>query len=43
MAELLVQQLVNWITLGCIYALLAIGFSLIFGVLNVIHFSHGDV
>src|SRR5690606_41914409 len=26
-----------------IYALLAIGFSLIFGVLNVIHFSHGDV
>lgn len=43
MAELLVQQIVNWITLGCIYALLAIGFSLIFGVLNVIHFSHGDV
>lgn len=41
--ELLFQQLVNWITLGCIYALLAIGFSLIFGVLNVIHFSHGDV
>jgi branched-subunit amino acid ABC-type transport system permease component len=43
MAELIVQQIVNWITLGCIYALLAIGFSLIFGVLNVIHFSHGDV
>lgn len=43
MTELLVQQLVNWITLGAIYALLAIGFSLIFGVLNVIHFSHGDV
>ncbi|MGN6536885.1 MAG: branched-chain amino acid ABC transporter permease [Mesorhizobium sp.] len=43
MAELLIQQGLNWITLGCIYALLAIGFSLIFGVLNVIHFSHGDV
>jgi branched-chain amino acid transport system permease protein len=43
MTELLVQQLLNWLTLGCIYALLAIGFSLIFGVLNVIHFSHGDV
>lgn len=43
MAELLFQQSVNWITLGSIYALLAIGFSLIFGVLNVIHFSHGDV
>jgi branched-subunit amino acid ABC-type transport system permease component len=43
MTELLVQQMVNWVTLGCIYALLAIGFSLIFGILNVIHFSHGDV
>jgi len=43
MAELLIQQSVNWITLGSIYALFAIGFSLIFGVLNVIHFSHGDV
>jgi branched-chain amino acid transport system permease protein len=43
MTELLVQQAVNWITLGSIYALLAIGFSLLFGVLNVIHFSHGDV
>ncbi len=43
MAELIIQQSVNWMTLGCIYALLAIGFSLIFGVLNVIHFSHGDV
>jgi len=43
MTELLVQQSVNWITLGSIYALLAIGFSLIFGVLNVVHFSHGDV
>lgn len=43
MTELLVQQAINWITLGCIYALLAIGFSLLFGVLNVIHFSHGDV
>lgn len=43
MTELLVQQGINWITLGSIYALLAIGFSLLFGVLNVIHFSHGDV
>lgn len=43
MTELLIQQTVNWATLGCIYALLAIGFSLIFGILNVIHFSHGDV
>lgn len=37
------QQLINWIVLGSIYSLIAIGFSLLFGVLNVIHFSHGDV
>lgn len=42
MAEL-AQQLVNWLALGSIYSLLAVGFSLLFGVLGVIHFSHGDV
>lgn len=43
MSELFLQQLLNWITLGSIYALIAVGFSLLFGVLNIIHFSHGDV
>src|SRR3990170_8796492 len=42
MAEL-AQQLVNWLALGSIYSLLAVGFSLLFGGLGVIHFSHGDV
>ena len=41
--EQVVQQIINWLALSSIYALLAIGFSLLFGVLNVIHFSHGDV
>lgn len=43
MPEEILQQLINWIALGGIYALLAVGFSLLFGVLGVIHFSHGDV
>jgi branched-subunit amino acid ABC-type transport system permease component len=43
MDVLLVQNLMNWLVLGSIYALVALGFSLLFGVLNVIHFSHGDV
>ncbi|MBL4919020.1 branched-chain amino acid ABC transporter permease [Szabonella alba] len=43
MDSLLAQHLVNWMVLGSIYALVALGFSLLFGVLNVIHFSHGDV
>lgn len=40
---LLGQYLVNGLMLGMIYALVAVGFTLFFGVLNVIQFSHGDV
>ncbi|MGH1571204.1 branched-chain amino acid ABC transporter permease [Methylobacterium sp. P31] len=43
MAAQIAQQLLNLITLGSIYALIAVGFSLLFGVLNIIHFSHADV
>ncbi|MGB3390497.1 MAG: branched-chain amino acid ABC transporter permease [Pseudaminobacter sp.] len=43
MDALLAQHLINWLVLGSIYTLVALGFSLLFGVLNVIHFSHGDV
>ncbi len=43
MDAILIQYLMNWLVLGCIYALVALGFSLLFGVLDVIHFSHGDV
>lgn len=43
MDALLMQHLLNWLVLGSIYTLIALGFSLLFGVLNVIHFSHGDV
>ena len=39
----LAQYLMNWLVLGSIYTLVALGFSLLFGVLDVIHFSHGDV
>lgn len=42
MAEIF-QQLMNALLLGCTYTLIAIGFNLFFGALNVVHFSHGDV
>ena len=38
-----IQQIMNALLLGCNYALIAMGFSLFFGALNVVHFSHGDV
>lgn len=40
---LLGQYLINGLMLGMIYALVAVGFTLFFGVLDVIKFSHGDV
>jgi branched-chain amino acid transport system permease protein len=40
---ILAQQLFNGVMLGVIYAMIAVGFSLFFGVLDVIKFSHGDV
>jgi branched-chain amino acid transport system permease protein len=40
---LLAQHIFNGLMLGVIYAMIAVGFSLFFGVLDVIKFSHGDV
>lgn len=42
-AGLLAQHAFNGLMLGVIYALVAVGFTLFFGVLDVIKFSHGDV
>jgi branched-chain amino acid transport system permease protein len=41
--ELVFQQAFNGLMLGVMYALVAVGFTLFFGVLDVIHFSHGDI
>ena len=40
---LLAQYVMNGLMLGMMYALVAVGFTLFFGVLDVINFSHGDV
>jgi branched-chain amino acid transport system permease protein len=37
------QQLINGIGLGCTYALVALGYALVFGVLNVLNMAHGDI
>jgi branched-chain amino acid transport system permease protein len=37
------QQLFNALSLGCVYALFALGFTLVFGVLGVVNLSHGAV
>jgi branched-chain amino acid transport system permease protein len=40
---MLLQQIINGLTQGSIYALVAIGFALIFGVLGLVNFAHGEV
>ena len=39
----LVQLLVNGLTLGSVYALVALGFSLVYGILKLLNLAHGDV
>jgi len=39
----LIQQLVNGLILGSMYALVAIGFSMIYGIVKLINFAHGDI
>jgi branched-subunit amino acid ABC-type transport system permease component len=43
MSAYLIQQFVNGLSVGMVYALMAIGFTLIFGVLNVVNFAHGEI
>lgn len=40
---MILQQLVNGVVLGSVYALIAVGFSLVFSVLEIINFSHGSM
>ncbi len=41
--ELFIQLLVNGITLGSLYALIALGYSMVYGILKLLNFAHGDV
>lgn len=38
----IIQNLLNGSMMGCIYALIALGLSIIFGVMNIVNFAHGD-
>ena len=38
-----VQQLINGLTLGAIYALIAIGYTMVYGIIGMINFAHGEV
>jgi len=41
--DIFLQQLVNGLTIGSIYALVALGYTMVYGVLKLINFAHGDL
>lgn len=43
MMETMIQQLVNGLFLGSIYALLALGYTMVYGIIKLINFAHGEV
>jgi branched-chain amino acid transport system permease protein len=41
--EYFVQQLINGVTLGSTYGLIAIGYTMVFGIIGMVNFAHGDI
>ncbi len=41
--ELFLQNLANGIAVGCLYALIAVGYTMVYGILRLINFAHGDI
>ena len=41
--ETLIQQLINGLVIGSVYALIALGYTMVYGILGLINFAHGDV
>jgi branched-chain amino acid transport system permease protein len=41
--EVFLQQLINGLTLGAIYGLIAIGYTMVYGIIGMINFAHGDI
>lgn len=41
--DVFIQQLVNGLVLGSMYALIALGYTMVYGILGIINFAHGDV
>ena len=37
------QQLINGVTLGMIYGLIAVGYTMVYGIIGMINFAHGDL
>src|SRR5690554_6778363 len=41
--EQLIQQIINGVSLGSIYALIALGYTMVYGIISLINFAHGEI
>src|SRR5512143_1091763 len=41
--ELFLQQIINGLTVGTVYALIALGYTMVYGILELINFAHGEI
>src|SRR5215210_3937171 len=41
--DIFLQQIINGLVLGSIYALVALGYTMVYGILGLINFAHGDI
>ncbi|MBI5379615.1 MAG: branched-chain amino acid ABC transporter permease [Nitrospirae bacterium] len=41
--DILLQQLINGLTLGAVYALIALGYTMVYGIIELINFAHGEI
>ena len=41
--DIFIQQILNGLVLGSVYAIIALGYTMVYGILGIINFAHGDV
>lgn len=41
--ETFIQQVINGLTLGSVYALIALGYTMVYGIIKLLNFAHGDI
>jgi branched-subunit amino acid ABC-type transport system permease component len=41
--DIFIQQIINGLILGSVYALVALGYTMVYGIINLINFAHGEV
>ena len=41
--EYFLQQLINGLTLGAVYGLIAVGYTMVYGIIGMINFAHGEI